>query len=1178
MKKLLFLLFLAPSFIFSQIATENLIPFSLDTDLDGMINVIDTDDDNDGILDNLDAFPLNAAQSGPTTGTVTVNATHDAGLQSNSAAAASNNYGAVATVQTKNFQRSLLIKFSKPNVNVFAATLTINTSSENDPLEIYYLPDTLWSESTITYNTTNFTGQQLLGTTTVPASGKYTFNIPINILPSTTGSFTLLVYDPNDPGGATELLYTKETAGKAPTVKFDYFTPVVPRLIIDQSDGTVKYVAGSPFKIKYKLNQAPTSSVYLPLEVSDPAKASIVGNKVLTFDASNWNVFKTLDIQSLNIGKFDVNIRPLHSSDNFYNGFNNNDLKEYTIQATDITNIAAWTIATGQTLSINLNAVSGVGSTKFKFKVLSGPAGLNIVETSGKLSFSPLSNQVGVQTVIIEVTDEFGNKSYFETTVTVTNSGAPNPTGIFVDMNLSLDPLADGTLAHPFNNIAPAANYAATHGGGNVLVRGGEFDLMAIQTITGAATSTSPIVIKPLPGEHVKINFDLLNAIVFDTMSNYITVEGFEIDGGTDEIDFWCIVAQAFWGDPSIARGGGIALNIDGENINIFNNYIHDCYQKAIEIRGARYAKVYGNIIHHIATTSLSGGHGIMRQQKGREFFTDDVFGKYRWDISQNMIYNVEQRIYSWVPAKGYIEMTRDEGKPILVDDPKDTNGVQEYMTARIKNNVLAFGSIDHLRLKSTPNLEVSRNSVYTAAPHADAITDKPGDSPTPKFTNFKFLNNAAQVKPGRTAMEVDDAINQATAAPGSMPTVYGNKAKGFVKPLNYTGLDTLPTTQLFVNPDNGNFRINPALGLPDSLGIDVTILTQLEARAAAYSAIVKWDGFNNDELKLSQTILDNIPGLNDGITGNDTVFTNIGIMAADKKTIDFTVVNGAWKAMTGSTAHQEFRLNEEYSHWYRVTDSIYKNVNNLPYERIRWGESVLKQNQVFDNDWLTVSQITSTTTPCIEGLHESFTLDGDLLIDFEGFVPTVGNTYDIIKAQNITTANTGKLFDRVLFEVPLLDSFTLTIVTTPTGKAVRLTIVPKGNCGLVTNKNDAGAGSLRDALSCIADGGTITLSSALSNDTIKLTTTKLTINKNVNIVSQSNTIRLQNCTPSEIEVAAGKNVALSNFTILSDVFLNKGNLTNTNMTFKSKNSVITANFINSTGSTMQAIDAVRIE
>lgn len=616
-------------------------------------------------------------------------------------------------------------------------------------------------------------------------------------------------------------------------------------------------------------------------------------------------------------------------------------------------------------------------------------------------------------------------------------------TTLHVNPDVPNSPTADGSLANPYNDIATTVELVATAGGGEVIVIDGEYEMTGKEvTISTVATAATAVTIKPQSTAGVKFNFNGRFGFEFDNDARYITLEGFELHGETDEIDYWSIVAQAFWGDPSILQNGGLAVILDGQYITIKDNYIHDWYQKAIEIRDGRYIVVEGNIIHNIATTSLSGGHGIMRQQKGQEFFTNDVPGVYRWDISENMIFAVEQRIYSWVPSKGFIEMVIDEGKSILIDDPKDTDGVQEDMTARIKNNVIAFGAVDHIRLKSTPNLEVSHNSIYAEGPNADGITDKQGDTNTPQFTNFICHNNAAQTVAGISAIEIDKAVQQTTSA-GGTPNVSGNYAMdGKVKPTGQSGITQLTNGQLFVNPHGGDFSINPALNLPASTGVMPSVLNDMNQKTIDFGVVVGADNFEIDHLKLTQTILDNVPGLNDGIVGNETVFADYGTMSSNYHTIEFNVVSGTWKTDTGSPNKQDFELNEVYYTWYESIAINYLNNSGLEYERIRWGDSEVKQNQVFDADWLTVSQITSTSNTVINGDDNDFILDGDILIDFENFTPQIGDEFDLITANTITTNNTGSLFDIVLFEGYTPANYSLTIVNVSGMQAVRLTIL----------------------------------------------------------------------------------------------------------------------------------------
>jgi len=131
----------------------------------------------------------------------------------------------------------------------------------------------------------------------------------------------------------------------------------------------------------------------------------------------------------------------------------------------------------------------------------------------------------------------------------------------------------------------------------------------------------------------------------------------------------------------------------------------------------------------------------------------------------------------------------------------------------------------------------------------------------------------------------------------------------------------------------------------------------------------------------------------------------------------------------------------------------------------------------------------------------------------------------------------------------------------------------------MVTNTDDSGIGSLRDAIACAMDGDTIILDAILENDTIQLTTSQLVIDKSISIHSTRNNIFVRNCTTiNEIEIATGKTVDLQNFQILSDIFRNNGNLTCTDMIFKSKDAVIDANFINDLNAILTINNEVRIK
>jgi len=592
------------------------------------------------------------------------------------------------------------------------------------------------------------------------------------------------------------------------------------------------------------------------------------------------------------------------------------------------------------------------------------------------------------------------------------------------------------SVTSPYNDIAFAVNKVKQLGGGEVIILDGTYNIGDQEiTINTSATVNTAVTIKPQTPFGVILKFSGRRGFSFTSSSKHITLEGIELYGQTDNLDYWTIVAKAFWRNGNVPRNGGIATLLNGKYITVKNCYIHDWYQKAAEIKDGRYIIVQGNIIHDIATTSLSGGHGIMRQQKGQEFFDDDTPGVYRWDISENLLFRVEQRIYSWVPRKGYITMVIDEGKSILIDDPKDTDGHQESMIARIKNNIVAYGSVVGIRLKSTPGLEVSNNSVFQVGPNADGITDRAGDTNTPQFTDFIFKNNAVQTIPDVFAINIRTAVNQG----GSTVSISGNVAMdGKVRPTNQPGVSKLTGNNLFTNPANGDFSINSALNLPATLGVTQTVRNDLINKSNNFGVTVGASDFIIDHLKLTQTILDNIPYVYDGIPGNETVFTNYGNMTANHEKINFNVVNGYWQSQTNSPSTQQFRLNEAYYTWYSNID------NNYPgYDRIRWGSSEIMQDFIFPANWLCVSQIKGLNDHTqINGHDKKLTLDGDILIGFENFTPTTGDSFDLMIADEIVPASVGgNLFDNIIFEGYTPANYTLNIVQSGGKDVLRLMI-----------------------------------------------------------------------------------------------------------------------------------------
>jgi hypothetical protein len=163
--------------------------------------------------------------------------------------------------------------------------------------------------------------------------------------------------------------------------------------------------------------------------------------------------------------------------------------------------------------------------------------------------------------------------------------------------------------------------------------------------------------------------------------------------------------------------------------------------------------------------------------------------------------------------------MTLDDGKPINIDETTDTN-----LTARISDNVIAYSAIDSVRLKPTPNLIVSNNSIYSTGSHADGITDANTLGGSDRFPGLIAEDNLIMTAPGTYGLELGDAFPTTDSAIGR---VSGNiLLGGTASPTGLPGVLQASGPSLFVAPDAGNFT--PAAGVPAGAGVNAAVLADL--------------------------------------------------------------------------------------------------------------------------------------------------------------------------------------------------------------------------------------------------------------------------------------------------------------------------------------------------------------
>eukprot|EP00971_Amphidinium_carterae_P328127 6459852-Amphidinium_carterae.1 len=225
-----------------------------------------------------------------------------------------------------------------------------------------------------------------------------------------------------------------------------------------------------------------------------------------------------------------------------------------------------------------------------------------------------------------------------------------SPVGLYVSPSHGSDSNA-GTVEEPFETVRHAAAVALP--GDVIYVRGGRYSISrsADQKIVASGTGSNPVIVTRLPGERVRFDAPPQANHIFkvEEESVGITFRGFELYGSADKDDVWEVVSSSWWRVNDTRVGGAMGFNIDGQHVVIEDCVIHDFSQKGVNVYMGRYVTVRNNVIYNIAFTSLTGGHGIMRQWE-RTFGNPDDPSYWRFDFYGNLVMNVEQRIYSYVP------------------------------------------------------------------------------------------------------------------------------------------------------------------------------------------------------------------------------------------------------------------------------------------------------------------------------------------------------------------------------------------------------------------------------------------------------------------------------------------------------------------------------------------------
>lgn len=553
--------------------------------------------------------------------------------------------------------------------------------------------------------------------------------------------------------------------------------------------------------------------------------------------------------------------------------------------------IGSFTVAAGSPFTATLSAPAALDAP-VRVDLERPPAGLSVNERSGKLTWQPDPSQVGEYVVGVVFTSASNEVDRRSVALSV-SAGAANPAGLYVWPMGGSDG-NEGSASSPFASLEHAARQARP--GDTIFVRGGR--CAAKFEIDVRASATNPVVITRLPGERVRFHpYTGKNAFTVLPSAEGVTFRGFEIYGSAEQDDHWKILRETWWQMQDTRAGGHMAFDIDGQHILVEECIIHDLAQKGVNVQHARYVIVRNNVIYNIGHTSITGGHGIMRQWP-KTFGNDDDPDYYRWGFYGNLIFAVEQRIYSFTPKKEYCQMLIDEGKGILIDETRD-----KVMKARIAHNVVLYGGVDQIRLKTNPNMEVTNNAVLSEQGRTSPIVDGITAVKKPLIPGLVFRDNLVQTFPESFSIDVAEHFPDAASRERCTNNYYGGG--GRVRE-SLPGITDLGEVQVFRDPSSLDFR--PSQEVPAGVGVAEEVLAKLRSLMEDSSIDVRASGWRHDHVRMTETIVDSAPRGHVELRGEGK-----SKHESDKQALWFDVISDEYKAICGC---KELELIPPQEYW----------------------------------------------------------------------------------------------------------------------------------------------------------------------------------------------------------------------------------------------------------------------
>ena len=250
----------------------------------------------------------------------------------------------------------------------------------------------------------------------------------------------------------------------------------------------------------------------------------------------------------------------------------------------------------------------------------------------------------------------FSQSEYYVSESLGSDSNAGTESAPFQSINKGISMLNPGDTVYVMEGVYTNNNFGTVDPSTNTNMSNPH-----VVTVNKSGTEDAYITLRNYPGHTPKIKFDGRGGIIISNNMNYIIIEGFEVEGPSQDIDYSMAIADreykilcaedgdsstnynnAYFGGKGIWGGYGAH-----KHVIIRNNIVHDTPGSAIRFNDSDYITIEDNIVYNSNWWTSSASSAIVFAETISE--DGDNGSNIKMIIRGNLVYNNWNRIPFYV-------------------------------------------------------------------------------------------------------------------------------------------------------------------------------------------------------------------------------------------------------------------------------------------------------------------------------------------------------------------------------------------------------------------------------------------------------------------------------------------------------------------------------------------------